>query len=280
MHAADDFLTTLNAIRTLPLSGSQRRSLASAYTHSTLWRKTGRSGPAEISVWGLRHLAPSWRAAKFLLREIYIDLPYQTALTGVKTIFDVGANCGFATLFFKSTFPDARIVAIEPQQREADFCRAAVTLNRLDGIEVINAAVGAEAGQRMLSIVEDNSVISSFCTARAENARQQPTQVWPLSTLLPDTPVDLLKMDIEGAELEVLRELADHAALAPERIRNLVIEVHRFPSRNGDPLSEVLSLLTHSGYDYSLAARAGGTSHHQDVLVYCSPADPLLRAAA
>lgn len=272
MHAADDFLTTLNAIRTLPISGSKRYSLAAAYTQSALRRRSGGSGPAEISVWGLRHLAPSWRSAKFLLREIYVDLPYQTTLARAKVIFDVGANCGFATLFFKSTYPDATIVAIEPQRREADFFRRAVTLNRLDGIDVINAAVGSEAGQRMLSIVDDNSVISSLCTTRAGNAHQQPTEVVRLSTLLPDVPVDLMKMDIEGAEHEVLRELADSGTLSPERIRNLVIEVHRFPSLAGDPLIEILTLLTNHGYDYSVVARTNGANHQQDVLVYCSPA--------
>ncbi len=248
------------------------RLLAAAYTESALQRKAGSSGPAEVAVWGLRHLAPSWRSAKFLLREIYVDLPYQTTLPAAKVIFDVGANCGFATLFFRSTFPAATIVAIEPQRREADFCRTAVTLNRLEGVEVINAAVGGEPGRRMLSIVDDNSVISSFCTERAENSHQEPTEVLRLSTLLPECPVDLMKMDIEGAELEVLRELAASGTLSPARIKTLVIEVHRFPSLDGDPLAAILNLLTKHGYDYSVAARAGNASHHQDVLVYCSPA--------
>lgn len=280
MHAADDFFSTLNTIRTLPISGRQRGSLAVSYAQTALLRKSGRSGPADLVIWGLRHLAPSWRSAEFLLKEIYINLPYQTALTDAKTIFDVGANCGFATLFLRSIYPAAAITAIEPQPREAELCRHAVTLNRLNGITVINAAVGEEAGQRMLSIVDDNSVISSFCTARAGNAHQQPTRVLRLSTLLPAEPVDLLKMDIEGAEQEVLRELAASGALSPDRIRNLVIEVHRFPSRTGDPLAAILQLLTTCGYDYSIAARAGGASHHQDVLVYCSASTSALPVAA
>jgi FkbM family methyltransferase len=271
MHAADDFFTTLNTIRTLPFSPQRRWSLAAAYTETALRRRAGTAGAAEVSVWGLRHLAPSWKIAKFLTREIYVELPYLTALRRAKVIFDVGANCGFATLFFKSTYPDATIVAIEPQKREADYCRTAVALNRLQGVQVINAAVGREAGKAVLSIVEDNSVISSFCTTRAGSAQQQETNVIRLSSVLPAEQVDLLKMDIEGAESEVLQELDERGVLTPNRIKHLVLEVHRFPARTGDALTNILQLLASRGYAYSLAARPGRETPHQDVLVYCSP---------
>lgn len=221
-------------------------------------------------MWGLRHLAPSWKIAKFLTREIYVELPYLTSLRRAKVIVDVGANCGFATLFFKATYPEASIVAIEPQKREADYCRTAVALNQLDGVRVINAAVGREAGQAVLSIVEDNSVLSSFCTERAGSAQQQKTEVIRLSSLLPTEPVDLLKMDIEGAEGEVLQELAERGALSPDRIKNLVLEVHRFPASTGDALTGILTLLADQGYAYSISAKPNADSHHQDVLVYCS----------
>lgn len=271
MHAADDFFTTLNTIRTLPFSHQRRCSLAAAYTKAACLRRSGADGPAEFSVWGLTHLAPSWKIAKFLLREIYVELPYLTAVRGAKVIVDVGANCGFATLFLKSIHPDASITAIEPQQRESGYCQSAVTLNRLGDVRVINAAVGREPGKAVLSIVEDNSVLSSFCTARAGSAQQQETDVIRLSSVLPAEPVDLMKMDIEGAEGEVLQELADCDALSPDRIKNIVLEVHRFPSSTGDALTSILTLLASRGYEYSLSARPGAASHHQDVLVYCSP---------
>lgn len=270
MHAADDFFSTLNTIRTLPFSPQRRWSLAAAYAEAAFRRRAGTAGPAEFSLWGLRHLAPSWKIAKFLTREIYVELPYLTALRRAKVIVDVGANCGFATLFFKSTYPDAAIVAIEPQTREADYCRTAVALNQLEGVSVINAAVGREEGTAVLSIVEDNSVISSFCTERAGSARQQETEVIRLSSVLPAEPVDLLKMDIEGAEGDVLQELAARDVLSPDRIRNIVLEVHRFPASTGDALTGILTLLADRGYAYSLAAKPDADSHHQDVLVYCS----------
>jgi hypothetical protein len=60
-------------------------------------------------------------------------------------------------------------------------------------------------------------------------------------------PVDLLKLDIEGAELAVLRDIA--ACLS--RVSRLVVEVHDFdPAKR--TLVDVLELLTGAGFEYAI----------------------------
>jgi hypothetical protein len=88
-----------------------------------------------------------------------------------------------------------------------------------------------------------------------------------LSRLI-DGPVDFLKMDIEGAELRVLRDLEVHRKL--HLVREMVIEYHHHIEPAADHLSEVLQLLERSGFGYQLACdpmHFFKLGHFQDVLI-------------
>jgi FkbM family methyltransferase len=269
MHPSADFLTTLNAIRLLPVSCTKRYSLYATYLKLFVSRRLGSQGRASFKLWGLWHLAPSSRAAEFLVKDVYIGMPYRLSLRSAKRILDVGANCGFATLFFKSHFPDASILAVEPLKREADYIREAIRLNNLAGITVINCAVGSAPGMIDLYTEEENTVVSSFSVVRSGTARHQQTEVILLSSMISEEPVDILKLDIEGAETDVLHELSRANVLSPSRIRNIVMEYHRFDPSQISMFPEILKLLESVGYAYSISAKASAGSVQQDVLVYC-----------
>lgn len=269
MEPSADFLTTLNAIRILPFSWRKRFSLLRAYLLATINRRLRLDHRAEFDLWGLRHLAPSWKTAEFLIKDVYIGTPYRLPLMNAATIFDVGANCGFATLFFKAMYPEAVIVAVEPQARESACITEAIALNRLQDVHVHHCAVGPTSGVAEFITQEDNSVVSSTSEKRTGQGEKLQVKVSKLSSLLPNWPIDILKLDIEGAEVAVLRELADAKALSPQKIRNIVMEYHRFDPAAMAALPGILSLLESSGYEYAFDARTHCGSSHQDVLVYC-----------
>jgi FkbM family methyltransferase len=270
MYAAADFLTTVNTIRLAPYTQRNRFSLLWAYLCATTNRRLSPTKQAELKLWGLKHLAPSWRIAEFLLKDVYIGAPYALSLTSAETIFDVGANCGFATLFYKATYPEAHIVAIEPQPRERALLSKAIAINKLRAVSILPCAVGATAGKAILNTHDDNSVISSMSDSRAGEGHKVEVEVATLSSILPKSPIDILKLDIEGAEVDVLRELYNSRALGPDKIRNIVMEYHRFDSTCVSALPEILSLLENSGYDYAFDAHASRSSSAQDILVYCT----------
>jgi FkbM family methyltransferase len=270
MYSAADFVTTLNTIRVAPYTRLRRISLLKAFLCATANRRLRPHHHAELNLWGLKHLAPSWRMAEFLIKDVYAGAPYKLSLKSARTILDVGANCGFATLFFKATYPEAQIVAIEPQPRESAFISEAVAVNRLRGVTVLPCAVGTNSGKAVLITHGDNSVVSSMSESRAGEGEKLEVEVATLSSLLPEPPVDILKLDIEGAEVGVLRELSDSRVLSPEKIRNIVMEYHRFDSACISALPEILCLLEHSGYAYSFDAHASRSSSFQDILVYCT----------
>jgi hypothetical protein len=74
--------------------------------------------------------------------------------------------------------------------------------------------------------------------------------------------VDLLKLDIEGAEQDVLEELSMRGALA--RIRRLIVEYHHRLRSPASELSRFLTILESHGFTYKLLSSARG--HHFDEL--------------
>jgi hypothetical protein len=73
-------------------------------------------------------------------------------------------------------------------------------------------------------------------------------------------PVDLLKLDVEGAEWEVLEELRDSGKL--RQVARLIIEYHH-RLQDGRKLSGFLRLLEEAGLDYNvLGARQPGELYH------------------
>jgi len=264
-----DFITSVNTIRRTPISLEKRFSLLTAYLKATTLRRLGIKGRAVVTIWGLKHFSANWGMAEYLIKEIYIGMSYKFPLQKAERLFDVGANCGFATLFFKSLFPNAEIVSIEPQTRESGLLKEAVSINQLQGIRVLQNAVGRAEEQAIFSINEAVPGFSSLIKNRADGTKEEHVQVLRLSSLLPKEPVDLLKMDIEGAEGAVLSELSEAGCLSANRIRNMIIEVHRFESTGLEDFTRILDLISRSGYEYCLRAKESLSSFQQDVLVYC-----------
>ncbi len=183
-------------------------------------------------------------------------------------ILDCGANCGFATAFFKLLHPSARITAFEPSPQSCAILRRNVEHNRFQNVEIVQAACGKGEGE--LQFVESDrlSLISSADPARGEG-RKVRVPVVPVSRWVGDH-VDLLKLDVEGAEHDVLGELISSRAIV--RIDRLAIEYHH---RMGTPVPRLggfLKQLEQEGFTYSLAVgEAPGVRYgnaFQDVMIY------------
>ncbi len=69
-------------------------------------------------------------------------------------------------------------------------------------------------------------------------------------------PVDFLKLDIEGAETRVLRDLGNRLGL----VRRGYIEYHYGPIHDDNALGELLSILEKAGFQYRLAEPAATAS--------------------
>ena len=153
-------------------------------------------------------------------------------------ILDCGANVGLASLWFKKTWPKARVTAFEADPTIAACLRQNMAGASVD-VEVIQAAVWTHDGQ----VAFDCEGADAGAVSEAGTAETHVPAVRLRDAL--GEPIDLLKLDIEGAEFAVLEDCASHL----EHVRSLFAEIHEF-----DPTHrrahEALSVLTQCGFDY------------------------------
>jgi FkbM family methyltransferase len=162
-------------------------------------------------------------------------------------ILDCGANVGLASLYFKHQWPAARITAFEPDPAIASLLRGNLQRNGAADIEVVQAAAW-RAHERLTFMSEgtdSGTLAPTHSDALASDVEPAAIQVEAvrLRDWLASAPVDLLKLDIEGAELDVL---SDIESVLPG-VAALHVEVHDFnPARR--LLPQCLSILDRAGF--------------------------------
>jgi FkbM family methyltransferase len=121
------------------------------------------------------------------------------------TFVDVGANVGlFSVLAAGIVGESGTVVAVEPHPRVHRFLTENLALNSLQRVKTHQVAVGAEAGTAFLSDrhADDQNALAATGTLAVSVVR--------LDSLLGDVPhIRVLKIDVEGHELEVLRGAGD-----------------------------------------------------------------------
>ncbi|KAF4954488.1 hypothetical protein FGADI_5267 [Fusarium gaditjirri] len=185
--------------------------------------------------------------ARWIFDEIFTQRCYDTVkLSGKPVIIDAGANIGLYTLFAKKNYPEAQVLAFEPARESGSIFNRNISLHKLSGVELHECALGSKNETKMLTFFPNTPTNSTICSdggkqwleliadnvsnevadKMRENARQAPVQVRRLSEFLRDrddiTNVDLLKIDIEGGELDVIEGLDEDHLLS---VKNIVMEL-------------------------------------------------------
>ena len=138
--------------------------------------------------------------------------------------YDIGANIGFySTLAARIVGPEGRVFAFEPFPVSANSCRHNATLNHFNHVEVVEAAVGREAGTVSLEM-GDSSAMHRVSDAKTGHLVSMiAIDQWRTNTSSRIPPPDLVLIDVEGAELQVLEGMLDTIR---ESLPAMMIEVH------------------------------------------------------
>jgi FkbM family methyltransferase len=143
--------------------------------------------------------------------EVFLErtyaLPSRAALAlegGCDAVADLGSHIGASVAWLSAHHPEARILAFEPDPRS--FRKLAAVAARRPGVEVLEAAVAASPGRRDLSCPPGRHIASSLHGAPdGEPVEVECVTLDGACGRAGFERVDLLKLDIEGSELEVLR---------------------------------------------------------------------------
>jgi FkbM family methyltransferase len=153
-----------------------------------------------------------------ILRRSY-RLPVE--LPDVRFIVDAGANAGYSVLYFANAYPQARILAIEPDQ--ANFAMLSENVKPLGRVSVFQGALWHV--KTKLSIQNPDAPKTAI-TVGAGDANSGTVDTLTMAGIIAEHGhIDLLKIDIEGAEKELFEDpnlgWLDHVGC-------LVIELHDF----------------------------------------------------
>ena len=133
--------------------------------------------------------------------QVY-DVPPGVLRNEPKVIVDLGANIGLSTLAFAGKYPTARIVCVEPHPENAKLLRNNVSCLG-DRVQVIEAAIADRPGNLRLALAPEN-YNASLVRQSDQGVEVRAVTMEQVMAEFGFDHIDLLKMDIEGAERLIL----------------------------------------------------------------------------
>jgi FkbM family methyltransferase len=183
-----------------------------------------------VAVPGIRHpLFLRLRTTDVALcREIFLNEVYDSGFPPApRVVVDAGANIGLSTVFFANKFPQAEIVAIEPEP--SNFAMLRDNVAPYPNVTPVQAALWKE--DRELNLFDTGEGQTTFqvrpgeASPREGNSRPNRVQGITLQKLMANhdlSHIDLLKMDIEGAE----KDIFEHSQPWIDDVEIIAVEFH------------------------------------------------------
>jgi FkbM family methyltransferase len=178
-------------------------------------------------------------------REAY-RLPMQIG-EEVKIVVDLGANIGLTSLYYATLFPSAKVICVEPEPNNFDLLKTNCEQNGLHWT-CLQQAIGGSSGKAMLSrhyYANQHSVLSG--TTNDKDAIE--VEMIKMDDLIREQKIDtidLLKVDIEGAEYDLFA----HCSAWILKVKLIIVEIHpTLVDYNG-----VIKSITKHGFHYVKAS--------------------------
>ena len=174
------------------------------------------------------------------------------------TVFDVGANVGRLTVLFSDLVgPEGRVFAFEAASPAYNRLSSVCTATGLTNVSLNHLALTDQEGRAFLNVYDDDHL--GWCTMADRPLNDYGIDVQPVgreavtattidaySSLKSIDVVHLLKIDVEGAEYQVL--LGAQRMLREHRIKCCLFEFGATTFDNGNNPEEIVSYLASVGY--------------------------------
>jgi len=138
-----------------------------------------------------------------VFRQVFVQKDYKLPIKiNPRLIIDGGANVGYTSLWFTGKYPNAKIIAIEPE--EGNYKVLEENTKNYKNIERIKA--GLWHRNTFLKVVDKGYGEWGFMTEEVDQEQEWNVKAIDLNTILKNSgyeEIDILKLDIEGAEREI-----------------------------------------------------------------------------
>lgn len=213
---------SVDTIRNMPTSVRQLLDWPS-WAQYVFWRATNSRRPLWCSLSNGTTIAVRPRPSSDLdtANEVFAQRAYDPTTRvdpeHVLRVADLGANVGYSLLWWLRLFPAAHVTAYEPHPLHCRQIRAHMTANRVTKrVTLHEAAAGISVGNVYLSDNENQSSVVGISSGIEVPVRD-------VYSDFVQTRPDLLKIDIEGAEYEILGD----PRFATLRTPTVVLEWHK-----------------------------------------------------
>lgn len=186
----------------------QRLRVLSRYSEHPLWCRFGSS---DMDVFG----------------QIFVHREYRCLdsldVGQVQLIIDCGANVGFSSAYFLTRFPLARVIAVEPSEHNFEALQRNLAAFG-DRVTCLRKAVWSKSGMMVPDLTSSagDGREWSFSVREAAENETDGIEAIDMASLIGERIVDVLKIDIEGAESAVFSAQTEWLS----QVKNLVIELH------------------------------------------------------
>ena len=155
-------------------------------------------------------------------------------------IIDCGANIGLSVLYLKRLYPGSRIIAFEPDLNVFNTLEENIKTFNISEIELVRKAVWKSEG--FLEFTSEGSDAGRLSESEESDLKKYQVPTVRLSDYLKQ-PVDFLKIDIEGAETEVLKDCQSELV----NVKNIFVEYHSFAEKP-QSLDVLINILSKAGF--------------------------------
>ena len=155
-------------------------------------------------------------------------------------IIDGGSNIGLSLLYFKTLYKESRIISFEPDPEIFKILQDNVKNNKLEKISLHQKGLGIENCDIFF---KQDGMAGGSVSMKGSGIEIKMVR---LSEYI-NEPIDFLKLNIEGQEHDVIKELFTSKKI--QNINEMVIEYHGFPYLN-QTLGDILKILDKSNFSY------------------------------
>lgn len=231
-------------------------------------RSLGKNKDTETSVKFFEFIVTGLNPASllYLFQEIFLEREYYFETHEVKPkIIDCGANIGVSILYFKKLFPLSEIIAIEPNPTAFRLLEKNIRDNGIQGVKLLNCCVSDHEGIEKFYFEKGgtNNLSGSIFEARGNEFEMEVESV-KLSSVVNKEMFDLIKIDVEGAERQIFKDLTENNLLSSSK--QYFLEYHHHPQME-NVFVKMLDSFEKEGFKFSIRAGFLKPGFFQDIFI-------------